>query len=83
MRAFDMGEYATVVGWVDLDYKKYRADLGVESIESILEKEYDYIIIAHANEKVVQEIKCNLIGMGIKSEKIIWKKVRIKNCESI
>ncbi len=40
----------------------------------ILNYDFDYLIIAILNEETVDEIKKNLISMGVKEKKIIWEK---------
>lgn len=64
--------YAEVVMWVDRSYDFY-ADLGVMGVESIQElKDYDYIVIAISASHVAEEIKHDLVGMGVEKEKIVW-----------
>lgn len=71
-------DYIRLVAWTDKDYVSLRKrGLPVESLESALSKEYDYVVIAIENEKIVQEIQNILLGYGLKREKIIWKKAKI------
>lgn len=60
-------------GWVDKNYKKYQEEeLDVQPLEHIHEIEYDYILVAVRNQKVFQEIKEELVGIGISKDDIIW-----------
>lgn len=57
-----------IVKWVDKnDY------IGVDRLESIMETEFDYILIAVKREKMANEIKKELRDCGIEERKIIWK----------
>ncbi|MBR3624318.1 MAG: glycosyltransferase [Selenomonadaceae bacterium] len=56
--------------WVD---KKFRSD-EVQRVETILTTDYDYILIAVLEEKLAKSIKDELNGMGIPSEKMLWRK---------
>ena len=60
-----------IVLWIDRQYEKYqREGLPVEPVEELLHQDYDAVIIALVDENVCEEIKCDLIKMGIKTEKI-------------
>ena len=57
--------------WVDQNYEVYQKQgLPVEPIGSLLEQEYDMVIIALLSEQTCEEIKKNLISMGISPAKI-------------
>lgn len=60
-----------LVTWVDRNSEKYGFE--VESIESGLKKDFDYLVIAIAAENIVQEIKTYLTGLGIEAECIVWR----------
>lgn len=63
--------YGTILAWVDRNYDKYR-ELGVREVEYIKEiKDFDYIVIAVSNQETAENIKNNLIDMGITTDKII------------
>lgn len=57
-----------VVKWVDKN--NYT---GVDVVESIMEVEFDYVLIAVKQESVAEEIKKELCDYGIQERKIIWK----------
>ena len=60
-----------VVSWVD---KKYQVKKGVQAPESIMKTEYDIVLIAVESESLADQIKDNLVVMGVDTEKIVWKK---------
>ncbi len=63
--------------WVDKKYEQYREyGYPVSSIESILGLDYDYILIAIYNENIAEEIKDELVKLGINEKKVIWIKPR-------
>lgn len=60
-------------GWVDKDYEKYQEkELDVKPIEYIKETGYDYILVAVWKQTVFNEIKKELVDMGIAEDSIIW-----------
>lgn len=64
-------ENVKCVGWVDIKYEKIPPQYGVDSIERLLEWEYDYVLIAIENREIVHSVVENLMCMGI-SYKKIW-----------
>ena len=59
--------------WVDRNYGKYQyKEMVVQSVEHILETEYDYILVAVNNRIVFKEIKKELADMGIAESVIVW-----------
>lgn len=58
------------VGWVDKKYEKIPSKYGVDSIERLLEWEYDYVLIAIENREIVHSVVENLMYMGIPYKKI-------------
>ena len=50
--------------------------MGVEVLSpaEMMEYQFDYVIIAVNNEKVMNEIKNELVELGIGNKKIIWTK---------
>lgn len=60
-------------GWVDKGYEKYQEkELDIHPVEYMKEVEYDYILVAVRQQKIYQEIKKELINMGISEDTIIW-----------
>lgn len=62
--------------WVDKGYKLKDNYMGVEVLSpaEMMEYQFDYVIIAVNNEKVMNEIKNELVELGIGNKKIIWTK---------
>lgn len=66
--------YAKLRGWVDENYKNLMKEEHIIQSPDILRNlEFDYVVIAVKNEKVALEIQENLIKLGIKRQKVIWK----------
>lgn len=64
--------YGEVTVWVDNGWKNYiRSGLPVRPIDALLKHDFDKLIIAIENQKVVEEVMDNLIGWGIDRDKII------------
>ena len=62
----------SIVKWVDIDYEILRTHgLSVDSPDSIINAEFDDILIAFLDKKLVSNIKQELINSGISEEKII------------
>lgn len=62
----------TVVGWVDDDYWEYRrCCLNVDSVESIVSVEFDYVLIATIDSRLAYEIRCRLYDLGICDRQIL------------
>ena len=60
-----------IVGWVDRNYKKIsRIYKNVENPEKIVEKNFDYIIIAINNKDIANGIKYDLLKLGVPQRKI-------------
>ena len=63
-----------VVAWVDTFYSNYDYDyMKVTGIEDAKKKDYDYIVIAIKNERSADEIRHNLLAIGIDDSKIYWE----------
>jgi len=67
-------DYCTIVNWVDKQYEWCRIlNLPVNPPESIVEVEYDYIILTAEKEIIAQSMINDLCGMGVDGNKIVWK----------
>lgn len=67
--------YSKLVAWVDQNYDKYRAcGMDVASPDDIKGLEFDYIVIAVADEKIKLEIEKCLLKYGVDEKKLIWRK---------
>lgn len=61
------------VDWVDDDFDEYRAcGLDVNPVSSIIDKNYDYILIASTNNALSEKIYESLASIGISKEKILY-----------
>lgn len=71
-----------IVSWVDQNEKK-STFLGstIESIQNILQTEYDFIVIAVIYEKMALEIRQILMNMGVEEKKIALMDPRVVNEE--
>lgn len=70
--------------WVDKNYEELqRRGLNVTGLNALTEVEYDYIIVAVENEKVANEIRHNLLCLGVSRERILWKKGQVISGENI
>jgi len=80
VQAFRMGEYADIIMWVDENYMSFDKKLQVKPPVNLLQEEYDYVLLASATKEVAENMKTNLLRLGVEEEKILWKKVQIKSC---
>lgn len=62
--------YARIIAWVDKNYEIYE-ELKVEPPRVILEREYDYVVIAISNPIIQYQIKDYLLYVGVEEKKII------------
>lgn len=71
-----ISNYANIAGWSDKNYEKIRSYNNVNIIAPCLIKEiaFDVLLIAVLDEKVANDVKHDLVNMGIDENKIIWKK---------
>lgn len=66
----DEYENIHIVDWIDINYKNIHREHEVHGIEGIEKLEFDGIIIAIENRKVVHEVIDALLSMGIEYRKI-------------
>lgn len=68
-----------LVSWVD---KKLAGQTVngylIDSVESLLSKQYDKILISVKNKDVVDEIKKELVELGVEESKIVWEEMKYK-----
>lgn len=63
----------SVVAVFDSKYESYHYDyVQVKSPEELAKIDYDYVIIAVLKQDIADEIKNQLVGLGVLSEKILW-----------
>lgn len=75
VRLLLQSHYAEIIAWVDQNFGKELYSYKIEEPKSIVEKDYDYILIALTDEKIVMEVKKNLNSIGIDDRKMIWKEI--------
>lgn len=68
----NMAECANIVAWVDQEYAylPWICCKKIQSIEAIKDLEFDAVFIAIVNHKIRQEVKANLIQIGVPRERI-------------
>lgn len=68
-------KWCGILAWVDRDYyyKGTGGDITVKSPAVISEMLFDYVVIAIENKNVADDIKEDLVRMGIPKEKIVWE----------
>ena len=66
----------TLNGWYDKNAEALSQYNGepIKKPESLLFTEDDMILVAIKDETVYKDIRSDLIGMGIRKDKIIWRK---------
>lgn len=66
--------YCEIVLWVDRQYEWYRLlNLPVEPPNSILNVDYDIIVLTAEKETIAESMTNDLVRMGIDKKKILWK----------
>lgn len=69
---FKESGHCQLVGWIDDDYWEYRrCCLDVDPVKSIIKLNYDYILIAAIDAKVIENIMQKLFDYGVSYEKIL------------
>lgn len=61
-----------LLGWTDKNYSYYK-ELGydIDEYDKLMNTNFDYILISILNEKVADEVRKELISMGVSEEKIL------------
>lgn len=71
-------EDLSLVGWTDQNYENTdMKELELDSVESMYESDFDYVVIAMLNEKTAEAVKNQMIARGIPSEKIDYVRKEI------
>lgn len=69
---YEKNRVSKIILWVDRQFEKYREEgLNVEPPQSIIDAEYDYVIISVADVRMNVGIRKELIEMGVPWEKLI------------
>ncbi len=60
--------------WVDKDWQKFIGNIyDIKSPDEIVNYDFDYVIVAVKYKTIADDIRQQLLNMGIDSEKILWK----------
>lgn len=68
-RQIQENQYCRIAAWAD---KKGNGKDGIVGPEALHDLEFDKIVIAVKEEKTADEIQCELTGLGIDREKMLW-----------
>ena len=64
--------HCNIVAWIDDDYWEYRrCCLDVDPVESIVGKQFDYILIASVDTAVAETVMSRLADLGVSHEKML------------
>lgn len=59
--------------WADFKYEQYQMfDLPVSPVDSLLNSNYDVVIIGYIDVSVADSVRSSLIGMGVDKDKLEW-----------
>lgn len=78
----EINNYCHIIKWVDrrFEYIVYK-DYKIESPDSILHSDFDYVIIAIDIFEAAMKVKEYLLNLGIEENKIIWRNGRKSDAE--
>ncbi|UWP59044.1 glycosyltransferase family 2 protein [Ruminococcus gauvreauii] len=69
---FKESKHCNVIGWIDDDYREYRrCCMDVDSVESITQRSFDYVLIATVDNIVGEKIAKRLLDYGISRKRIL------------
>lgn len=67
--------YCAIDMWVSKSWEMDCANgLPVSPVSDLLKDTYDYVVIAIERENIAEEIRQELIELGVRKEKILWRK---------
>lgn len=77
--------YCQLVLWVDKEYNKKKNDIfQISPYDEIVNKKFDYVVVAVSSIKFAEDIKRTLVQYGVAEEKMIYAKDRyLGNCDSV
>jgi len=65
--------YGRVILWVDKNYKRYQEQgMQVSNPKALTGTEYDRLVIAVLDTRVMYEIRKELLDMGVEAHKLVW-----------
>lgn len=63
-----------LIGWTDKNAEAYQKNnYSVISLDEAIKQKYDYLVIAVNKMELMNEIKAELVKLGIPEDKMIWK----------
>lgn len=81
---FNESNHCRIVKWIDDDFWEYRrCGLDVDSVDSISEIDFDYVLIATLNPMVTESISQRLSVLGVSRKKILTVHCPEKNRETL
>lgn len=84
VNCFNEDIHCNVVKWIDDDFWEYRrCGLDVDSVESISEISFDYVLIATLNPYVTKSIQKRLVDLSVPAEKILTVRCPVDTRESL
>ena len=71
-KRIDENKVCHVVSWVDDDYWEYRrCCLEVDPITEVTKLDFDYVLIASIDDKVIKRMKKQLLDFGVSEQKVL------------
>lgn len=67
-------EYCFIEAWVDKAFDYYETAAPFDKVENINKHCFDYVIIALADMALANQVREDLISLGIDNDKIIWSR---------
>lgn len=67
-------EYCFVEAWVDKAFDYYETAEPFDKVENIKKHQFDYVVIALADMALADQVREDLINLGIDQDKIIWSR---------
>jgi hypothetical protein len=72
MNRFIESKHCNVIAWIDDDYWEYRrCCLDVDAVDSITGKNFDYVLIAAIDGRIIDRSKNRLLDYGVSENKIL------------
>lgn len=81
---FNESRHCMIVKWIDDDFWEYRrCCLNVDSVESLTNTSFDYVLIATINPPVIKSITIRLKSLGVPEDKILTVECSEETRESL
>ena len=79
-RQIETTHYCEIVLWVSKDAEQHEA---VSEIREMVGTQFDKIVVAVESGKIAEEIKKDLLSMGIDAGRIVWRNPRMERMNEI